>query len=103
MRDNKQVPCNSKLKVLMPAVMIAVVVNAIISAYAPTILDCAQRYDPPPQNVLGQILIKIGSVVHRAQAYSHIQEARILIYSWLSLALLHGAIWSKYLVGIAIA
>ena len=102
MKDDKEPARNPKLKVMMAAICIAIVINSIIAAYAPTILGCAGVCDINGQNLVVTIFIKFGQLFPRVQAYRLIQEGRGFAYPWPALAFSYGIFWFEFLIGIVV-
>ncbi|HWT98418.1 MAG TPA: hypothetical protein VN229_12415 [Terriglobales bacterium] len=93
---------NPKLKAFMLATLIAVVVNAVLVAYAPLLINCGATCDPAQQNGIAGYMIHIGLKFPRVVAYSHFQVASGFSYPWSALAFVYGILSFEYLIGIVI-
>ena len=93
---------NPKLKIMLLVAVIALVINAIVSAYAPTILACANSCEDAQRSFLSNWLIEFGLHFPRIQAYSRLQEIEHFSYPWPVLAWAYGFFWSEFFLGVAI-
>lgn len=93
---------NPKLKAFMLATLVAVVLNAILVAYAPLLVNCGTNCDPAQQGGIVGYMIHIGLKFPRVAAYSHFQVARRFSYPWSALAFAYGILSLEYLIGILI-
>lgn len=86
----------------MLATLVAVVVNAILVAYTPLLVNCGVSCDPAQQGGIVGYLIHIGLKFPRVAAYSHFQLAHGFSYPWSALAFVYGILSLEYLIGVVI-
>jgi len=102
MQGDREPVRNPKLRVMMAAIITAIVINSIIAVYAPTMLACTERCDIGGQSLILSGLIKFGELFPRIQAYIEIQEKGGFVYPWPALALSYGIFWLEFLVGVVV-